>query len=102
MNLYTGMAIDAFRKVEAMKRRLAKAEHESEEAVRRVPLEERDLYALHTELIRFEQDKLAAVGRRLRGFGPKDQESADANDKLIVQYREAIRAEEARLATEPT
>lgn len=70
MNTYTGMAIDAFRKVEQAKRRLAQAENAAQQAARLVPREEFDLWVLETEVVRLESAALMASRER-------DQEGHD-------------------------
>ena len=58
--MYTGMAIDAFRKEIAAERRLEKAKNESRQAARRMPREELPIWAIATEIIRVEEDQKEA------------------------------------------
>jgi len=88
MDTYTGMAVDAFRKVEGARRRLTKAEAESHAAASRIPLDELDLYFAHTELIRFEMDRRDA-------HEAGDRESVEACDALIVRTRDLIKTLES-------
>jgi hypothetical protein len=55
------MAIDAFRKQEQARRRLTKAEAEANKAARRIPSEEFHLWALATEIVRFESFQRDAI-----------------------------------------
>lgn len=64
MNTYTGMAIDAFRKVEQAKRRLAQAENAAQQAARLVPREEFDLWVLETEVVRLESMAMTSAHER--------------------------------------
>jgi len=92
MNTYTGMAIDAFRKQEQARRRLIKAEAAALEALkiaRRVAPGEFDLYAAHTELIRFQEDRAVAAENR-------DDDAVEACDRLIARQREVIAKLEAK------
>ena len=55
-NTYTDLAIDAFRKQESARRRLAKAEAAAAKALRLVPAEDVSVYVAETEQIRREND----------------------------------------------
>ena len=89
MSTFTEMAIEAFRKQEAARTRLNRAEAEVIKAARLVPAEEKELWFLHTELIRYEADAIEAVKMN-------DDESYLADQKMIADVRERIRQAEGR------
>lgn len=91
MNVFTGMAVDEFRRTENLRRRLVKAEDATTKAARRIPSEEFDLYVLATEVIRFELDRKDAEAAH-------DHEAAAACDRLLVEYRAKLADLEARVA----
>jgi len=84
MNPYTSLAIDAFRKQEQARRRLAKAEAETAKATRRVPSgPEFEIYAIHTEIIRMEMDEKEAKDNH-------DQEAADRAMLIAARLRQQL------------
>jgi hypothetical protein len=84
MNIYTSMAVDAFRKQEQARRRLQKAENESIKAGLRVPREELDIYALETGIIRMEFDEKDAKANH-------DQEGADRAMLIAAKMRRQLK-----------
>jgi len=85
------MAVDAFRKQEQARRRFNKAEFEANKAARRIPSEEFHLWALATEIIRFEFDQKDASEN-----GPP--EDADAIDGALTVMRAQLQDLEEDLA----
>lgn len=83
VDVYTGMAIDAFRKELNAQRRYWKAQSEAQQAARLVPKGQRTLYFLYTEVVRFEVDRRIADEEN-------DQDTVRACDELIVQTRAKI------------
>jgi hypothetical protein len=88
MNPYTSLALDAFRKFEAAKRRADKAEAGLTEAMLRVPEEDRTLYVIYTEIMRFEQDRKDSAAAH-------DDEGVQAAEALLTDYRRALKDLEA-------
>jgi hypothetical protein len=85
---FTSLAFDAFRKAEAAKRRAAKAESELIVAARRVPAEDREIYFLYTEIMRFEQDRKDSAEAH-------DDQGVQAAEALLTDYRRTLRDIEA-------
>jgi hypothetical protein len=85
MNPYTSLAVDAFRKQELARRRLARLEGETAKAVRRVPSgPEFEMYVLQTEIIQLEMSAKDA----------KDSKDKDAADQALLaaaRLRETLR-----------
>jgi hypothetical protein len=77
------MAVDAFRRTEAMQRRLAKAQADLHAAVRLVPTEDMEDYWRLTEIIRLEFDQKAAKDEH-------DQESVDFCTLRIAELRRDV------------
>ena len=66
MDIRTELAIDAFRKQEQARRRLALAEQRTLEALRRLPAQEVNAYVAKTEAILLKMDGEDLHGRPLR------------------------------------
>jgi hypothetical protein len=88
MNPFTSLAIDAFRKAEAAKRRANKAEAEMLAAARRVPDADCTIYFMYTEIIRFEQDRKDSAEAH-------DDQGVQAAEALLTDYRRTLRDLEA-------
>jgi hypothetical protein len=87
MNVYTGMAVDAYRAEEAATRRLKIAAGKREETARLVPEDERGLYFLATEIVRLEAD-----ARECRDY--HDFESYDWCMHRVVELRSQLAHDE--------
>lgn len=93
MQTITGLAIDAFRRSKAAQRVADKAQVAFTKLAMQVPAEDRHMFILQTEVIRFELDRHAA---REEG----DQETEDVCTDLIVKYRNQIKTLEGERITQ--
>jgi hypothetical protein len=93
VNANTALAIEAFRRHLGITKKLQRSEHQLTMAIRRVPPNETDIYALQTEIL-LQEDERAEADR------VGDTDSRDFIDKTLVGLREQLKTHEAAVVAQ--